>query len=426
MLKLGTFKTDCTPPAGFGIKFGDNAEDHADGIRDPLWLRGFVLDDGASRCLIASLDYCALMNGAHDLLVNTLAEAAAVPPERVAVHCIHQHDAPLVDYDADAYLKFETYPRAWWQGVAAKCGQSSREALGSMREIRDVGHRETRLHGYASNRRIIGPDNKIAATRWSFCSDNAIKGKPVGVIDPMLRTIAFRDGTGKVAGVLNFYATHPQVSNYRRLYSADAPGEAMRLIEADLGTALPAYFSGPSGDITAGKYTSTDKEGNLLRFGRILADGIRLNLGAMEWEKVERFIWKQLRVPFPRRRLNRRKLMSQISDPDFSAEMRLKNAVLLSSLDNPANKTYPLSLLEFGNVRLLLLAGEPFVEYQLFAQSLVPDKFLAVAANGSDNYLYLPLRRSFAEGGYETSKFCWCTPAIEARLKKAIAALLTP
>ena len=162
-----------------------------------------------------------------------------------------------------------------------------------------------------------------------------------------------------------------------------------------------------------------------MRFGRILADGIRLNLGAMEWEPVERLIWKQTRIPFPRQRLNRRKLMAQLADPGSSAALRLQNAVLLTALDHPTNVTYPISLLEFGSVRLLLLAGEPFVEYQLFAQSLVPDKFLAVAANGSDNYLYLPLMRSFTEGGYEPSMFCWCTRAIEARLKKAIAELLT-
>ena len=39
--------------------------------------------------------------------------------------------------------------------------------------------------------------------------------------------------------------------------------------------------------------------------------------------------------------------------------------------------------------------GEPFVEYQLFLQSLIPDSFFAVAANCSDNFIYLPTAVSF-------------------------------
>jgi len=69
-----------------------------------LLLRGFILDDGDQRCLLASLDYCGLMNSAHDELCAALAAAAGTMAERVSVHCIHQHDAPLLDFEIEAYL----------------------------------------------------------------------------------------------------------------------------------------------------------------------------------------------------------------------------------------------------------------------------------------------------------------------------------
>lgn len=109
MLRLGTFTVDCTPPVGWGVGFGITGT--TTGVRDPLLLRGFVLDDKDQRCLIATMDFCGLMNSAYDDLVRVLAKAVHAPEERVIIHCIHQHDAPLLNYEVETYLNGETYPR---------------------------------------------------------------------------------------------------------------------------------------------------------------------------------------------------------------------------------------------------------------------------------------------------------------------------
>ena len=54
MLRIGTFKVDCTPPEGYPIGFG--VDGSAATIRDPLFMRGFAFEDGEVRCLVASLD----------------------------------------------------------------------------------------------------------------------------------------------------------------------------------------------------------------------------------------------------------------------------------------------------------------------------------------------------------------------------------
>lgn len=422
MLRLSTFTADCTPPVGYGIGFGTG--ERAEGVRDPLLLRGLVLDDGACRCLLASLDYCALMHRAYDELCTALASAAGCEPRRVRVHCIHQHDTPLLDLEIDASLGQETFPSAWWHEVTARCAAAARAACADFVEVAAVGHRETRLAGYAANRRILGEDGRVAGVRWSRCADPALRDAPTGVIDPLLRTLAFRGRDERLLASLSFYATHPQVSNGRRLYSADAPGEAVRRVSASC-PGWHAFFTGAGGNVTAGKFTAVaDLEGNLLRFGARLAAGIEANLAGLQWETPGELAWREASFPFPAAGMDRERLRQDCRDEKRTAYERLLAAVLLSALEYPANQTYTVALLHLGSCRVLWLPGEPFVEHQLYAQSLQPDQFVALAANCSDNFLYLPTAAAFAQGGYEPTSFCWCTPAFEERLQQALRELL--
>ena len=373
------------------------------------------------------MDFCGLMNSAYDDLAGALANSINVSHERVIIHCVHQHDTPLLNFEIEAYLNCETYPRQWWRELLHKCARSAAECLDRMDTISSLGNSETRLHGFASNRRIVGRDGKVTAMRSSRCEDASLRDEPVGVIDPMLRTVAFKDSAGRIAGSMSFYATHPQVSNGRDMYSADAPGEALHILAKRGRGGMHAFFTGAGGNVAAGKYSSaTDLEGNLLRFGAILAEGIDLNLGAMRWEEPQKLHWHVTDFPFPFQRMDREELLSQISDESLGRFQRLTKTVLLTCPEYGRNSSYHLSLLRTGRVRILFLPGEPFVEYQLYAQSLIPDEFLAVAGNCSDNFLYLPLAKHFAEGGYEVDSFRWCSEDFESRFKAVLPNLLSP
>lgn len=422
MLKLHTFKIDCTPPVGFPIGLG--TEGPAISIRDPLFMRGFIFDDGHTRVLIASLDYMGLMNSAHDELLSALSDAIDVPKDQVVVHCVHQHDSVLPNPELSEYLGKETFPREWWLDVCRMCASAARDSLSRPQEIEAIGHNEMRLHGFASNRRILGDDGKVHEMRFSRCASKDLVSQPVGVIDPMLRTLAFCDRTGEPLASMTFYASHPQVANGRGMYSADAPGEAMRLLEETSG--MHAYFSGAFGNITAGKYTSfDDREGNLLTFGRRLADGITRNLEGMVWESDPGLKWQVTRFPFPRAEMDQEEAISTARNAGKPDKERLVKATLLSCRAYPDNENYTLKLLKIGGNRVLFAPGEPFVEYQLHLQSLVPDAFVALAGNCGNNFVYLPTAEAFAQGGYEVTSFRWCTADFEPRFQKAVAKLLS-
>ncbi len=416
-MQLATFKFECTPPAGSSIGFGGG--EPVKGVRDPLMMRGIVLETNDEKCVIISLDFAGLMLRAYDELADAAANAAGVPAENVLIHCIHQHDAPLLNFEIEDILGIETYSKDWWNGILGKTSEAVTSALGKLVEISDVGHSETRLHGYASARRIINDKGELLV-RYSKTDDENIRNMPTGNIDPFLRTVAFRTENGDIAASMSFYATHPQVANGRDMYSADAPGEAMRLLEEAFGAdSFPCFFTGAGGNVAAGKYTScVDLEGNLLKFGKLLADGITRNLNSMVWEAAGKFDVSSAGFEFPY------KPFTGYESDQKSENTEVYTAVLKSCYDYPGNKFYTLRMLTLGNARILFFPGEPFVEYQLYAQSLATDEFIAVAGNCSDNFLYMPLAESIRQGGYEVNSFRWCSEALETELKKAIRSLI--
>lgn len=421
MFRLATFKVDCTPPVGAVV--GLNFQGGAELIRDPLYLRGYIFSDDNGKYLVASLDYCTLLHSAYEQLQAALAEGAGTSVEHTVIHCIHQHDAPLIDFEAAKYIHPQAHLRfSWYSGVIDKCRQAAADALNDFVEITETGFSECRLHGYASNRRMPDKDGRIQV-RLSRCAEQALKDLPAGIIDPMLRTCAFKDIHGGIVATMSFYATHPQVANTGNKFSADAPGEAVRLLEKEIPEATHAFFTGTGGNVTAGKYTSADDlEGNILKFGKKLADGISANINGMQWEAAANIAWRQVSFPFPAVRVDRNKLLAMLQKDHGHAASA---AALLGADDFNPSPEYVINMFQSGSIRLVLLPGEPFVEYQLYIQSLIPDEFVAVAANCRDDFLYLPLANSFNEtGGYETEYFCRTTPEFEPRFKAAVSKLL--
>ena len=74
---------------------------------------------------------------------------------------------------------------------------------------------------------------------------------------------------------------------------------------------------------------------------------------------------------------------------------------------------------------MLHLPGELFVEYQLAAQKLRPDLFVAMAAYGDYGPGYIGTEVAYPQGGYETGpSSSLVAPSVERVLMDAIKRLL--
>jgi hypothetical protein len=109
-----------------------------------------------------------------------------------------------------------------------------------------------------------------------------------------------------------------------------------------------------------------------------------------------------------------------LEDPRQPYQERTKAALALAWYERL--KIWPavdLSCYRIGPVTILHLPGEAFVEYQLYAQSLRPEDFIATAAYGELGPEYLCTDKALSEGGYEPT-WSFVGPPSEARLKAAI------
>jgi hypothetical protein len=95
----------------------------------------------------------------------------------------------------------------------------------------------------------------------------------------------------------------------------------------------------------------------------------------------------------------------------------------LAFLDRAA-EPIELNSLQMGQTFVLHLPGESMVEFQLYAQRIMPGQFVAVAAYGDCSPGYICTAQAFVEGGYEPTDSV-VAPESEQVLKQAIQQLLS-
>jgi hypothetical protein len=427
-LRVAVFASDATPPIGHPLCGGWNQPTAV--VDQPLLLKGVLLEWGGERAVVAALDWCVLRGDAYDSLRGTIARGAGTTPERVALQTTHTHSAPIADGRAERLIAATSAPLKhldldWLARVAADAGKAAEEARGRLRPATHVGTGKGKVENFASNRRVKGPDGKIRV-RYSATKDAALRAEPEGRIDPWLRTVTLFDGAQPLVR-LHYYASHPQ-SHYGDGHAhPDVPGWAREGRERD--EKVPQiYFAGCAGDITAGKYNDGSPEARQALI-RELRAGMDRAVAATMRAPIDRVDWRSLDVELPGRvepEHSEAELRKRMEDAKESPTRRLTGALGVAWHERlKTRRTIDVSRLQLGPADLVHLPGEPFVEFQLHAQSLRPDRFVAVAGYGEGGPGYLCTDAAFAEGGYEPTASAVGPPG-ERVLKAAIGRLLAP
>jgi len=412
---LGSPLPECKPPVAASADI-------------PLLAKGVVISDGSTRYVLCSLDYCELRTGAHDLFRRAIANALAVNELQIEVHCIHPHDAPL--YDTHAELLVEMVPSpphttdlAFIAIASERVASAAREALEKLQPLTHVACGKGKVEKFASNRRVPLPDGKIGV-RLSHCNDPVLIAAPEGLIDPWMRTLTLFNRQHPIAR-LHYYASHPQSYYGQGHMNPDTPGIARERLDKEEG--IPQiYFNGCAGNVAAGKYNDGSHEMRSVLANR-LYDGMKAAIAATGTPQPATLTWKIADVRFPPRQeadFSEEHFRTVLADPAQTYPVRMSAAIALAWYNRLKIKpTVDVTSYRLGPVTILHLPGEAFVEYQLFAQSVRPDDFVAVAAYGELGTGYICTDRAFAEGGYEpTASFVG--PPSETLLKASIREVL--
>ena len=425
---LATFETNVTPPEGHPLCGG--WIEAVRGVDDPLKALGVVLLGAGKPIVLCAVDWVGLRNEAHRIWRAALAEAAHTTPEHVALHCVHPHNAPFADVEAQKLIAAANGPISldlkFFDKVVQESAAALRKSLSKTAAFTHVGSGVAEVSEVASNRRVLGPDGKVKFTRTSSTKSQEARDAPAGLIDPMLRTLSFWNHEQPLAA-LHYYATHPMSYYGDGRVSADFCGLARQKRQDESPSIFQVYFTGAAGNVTAGKYNNGDKENRV-----ILRD--RMHKGMVEaWKKTSRspvpatgWMWRIEPVRLPPRTED--SFSEAISTRDLNDEKQTKarrnNAayqlVWLKRRDTPIEIT----ALGFGkSFAVVHLPGEPFIEFQLAAQKLRPDATVCVAGYGDGGPGYIPTADAYTQEGYEPT-VALASPDAEAIVLKAIAKVL--
>lgn len=427
-IKIATFDVDATPKLGSAMAY--DPVKRVDEMT--LRARGIVILGADQPIVLCAVDWIGIANEGHEVFRSALAEAAGTVPGRVALHTLHQHDAPGCDFTAEKIIKdlgvqgYSRFDGDFHRVVIQRAADAIRAALPNAQPITHYGYGDAVVKEVASNRRVERlPDGKVGRMRGSSCKIEGLITLPEGLIDPVVSALSFWNGDNPVA-VLSFYACHPQ-SYYRLgIPSPDFPGIARFIRGQDVNMALHVHFNGAGGNVAAGKYNNGAQANRIILATR-LAAGMR--------EAFDKSLktpitgtdigWGSELVSLP--------LSPALKEDELVAKLKatpprgyISCADQLAYLRRvQAGHQIDITCLRVGKARMLHLPGELFVEYQLAAKAMRPDLQVMMAAYGDYGPGYIGTDAAYPEGGYETGPTSSnAAPGVEGVLMGAIKRLL--
>lgn len=211
-LRAGAAKVDITPaelPA------------RSHGILDPLNARAIVVDNGAARAALVTVDAGALPTAMWQRLSARAERELGIAPDNFMLTATHTHSAPFVRTDDHEERIFQAVREA-----AARL-RPARMAFGTGQSWINV------------NRNIIDPETR----RWWEGPNYE------GISDKTVAVVLFETSAGEPIAVYYNYAVHPVITGTLDMVSADIPGAASNYLEASMGgNAVALWSSGASGD----------------------------------------------------------------------------------------------------------------------------------------------------------------------------------
>ena len=426
--RIATFSADITIPIGHRCMGILDAK--AQRIDDPLEAKGFVLLGPEAPIVFVALDWCEVRNGAYDLWRDTLAIVAKTSRERVLVCSLHQHDAPVIDTEAQSLLDSvglvgELFDVPFHRECLKAVSSAVERSIPLSKPITHIATGQSTVEKVASNRRVVHPDGIARFDRYSRAATDSVQANAdPGEIDPLLKSIAFFSGK-EPAAVLSSYATHPMSYYGQGGVSADFVGLARRRRQRETPNALQLYATGCSGDITAGKYNDGSQQARGELADR-LYQAMTQATSLFEPKSIEQIKFRRetYHLPFHEgSQFQREAMTSVLQDIHAQTKDRILAAMGIASL-NRLERGQPIDLpcLDFGMAQIVILPGESFVAYQLMAQRLRPDSFVMAIGFGECWTGYIPTDQAFREGFNHDWR--WVGPGCEGILRDTLTSVL--
>ena len=198
----------------------------ARGVRQPVYARALVLDNGKIRLALVSCDLLIMHRGLREAVLNKLSKNGQ-SFDVVMLSATHTHTSVggFVDDRLFEFYMLGKYDPEWTDHLAARIAGTVSEADGALRDAR-LGCGRTFVENSSYNRRIGG------------------------TIDPEIALIKITDIAGEPLALVVNFAGHPILEPDDAMLSPDYPGLLTGKLDTDYGFGF--FLQGALGDLNAG------------------------------------------------------------------------------------------------------------------------------------------------------------------------------
>lgn len=402
---------DGTPMAGFAARTLPSA-----GVHDPLRVRTMVVtsdEPGSADTAVVVADLVSLSPAQATAIRRGIQREVGVAAAAVMVATTHTHGGPATREDDAASPAIAEYVTSVGKAAVRSVAEAMKNRAPA-RMLLQFGHEPS----VGKNRR-----------------------RPGGVIDPSVPTIRVENAAGEVIGIVCCYACHPvTMGPDNRLITADYPGAVVSALEAVYPDAVALFLTGCAGQINTGhsahaslstRPSNVRTFSEMTRLGRAIAgaavqasehaagprgtpEATAPGAGGQALVRAVTVEVQAPRLPIEDPETLRRMAVdwrqqagNPASGPDGSPEQGdrlLRWAAwaerMAQSAPHPSCIPLDVTAMRWGDICLVGLPGEPFVEFGLeIRQRAAASVVVAGYANGCPGYV--PHRSAYDEGGYE-------------------------
>ncbi len=413
-LTAGVAVVDITPPVGYRMS-GYFRERLSTGTSNPLRAKAIVLRQGAESAALVFCDVIGLSLDVTSRARGQAAERTGIPARNILIAATHSHTGPLyfgalrkhlhdaavAEHGSDPYEKVD-YPSE----LVAKLVRVITKANKGARAIRlEAG--TAAQEGLSFNRRF---HMKNGTVRFNPGILNPDIVRAAGPIDPEVGIVFFRgaEKSSPVAALLNFALHLDTVGGTK--YAADYPFYVEQSLREMYGDDFVLFFgTGACGDINHIDVTKKErlKTGYI---GRTLAETVSDQAGRLKAIAQPTLAARSevVRVPLqrydPDEIARARENIKKVGTRDLSFLEQVE-AYKILAIEMRGSDTIGLEVQVFrlsGEVAVVGLPGEVFVDLGLAIKRASPFATTLVIELCQDAPGYIPTKKAFAEGSYET------------------------
>lgn len=424
-LELGVAETTINPRLGMQIDGNIGAYRPAEVILNDLTARVVVFQQGQTRFLLVVMDLLAVCQEWTEAIRAFAATELGFDRDAVAVHVTQNHSSPSLGQImlTDRFEAAKQHP--WIRGSDPAYGElvlqrlqpAMRQAAASVQPVRLLCA-TTCDSRVAFNRRIVMRDGS-AEMGLGPKPQNALYRE--GPSDPEVGVALFTTPALATIAALLHHTCHPVHWTPQTAIHSDWPGAwAAEVRRRLLPGATPLVLNGCCGNVIHRDAFNPHREDTPQSMADILTEDLERALREPLFHNDHPILaWKTVRFGIPFREFpaqvfqDAHALLKEHPEPLWTNdrktrfEWRWHFAASLVDLEQYLRTheqfEYEIQALRIGDLAILVLPGEPFVEAQLEIKRRSPAARTFIAHMSNRYVGYIPTRDAIRRGGYETT-----------------------